>query len=55
MKNDEDEYQITDLAMKIIFIFNTQMGNNYNSAKFGMQKYTYDMLGILAKSIRIFV
>ncbi len=36
MKNDEFKEQIIDLAMNIVFIFNLQMNNNCNNAKFGM-------------------
>jgi len=36
MKNDEFKEQIIDLAMNTIFIFNLQMNNNSNNAKFGM-------------------
>jgi hypothetical protein len=40
--------------VNIVFIFDLQMNNNYNSAKFGMQKSTDDMLGILVESAIIF-
>jgi hypothetical protein len=32
-----------------------QRNNNYNNAKFGMQKSTDDVLGILAESVVIFI
>jgi hypothetical protein len=36
MKNDENEKQITNPMVNIIFIFNMQISNNCNSARFGM-------------------
>jgi hypothetical protein len=54
MKNDEFKEQIIDLAMNIVFIFNLQMNNNCNNAKFGMQRSLDDMLSISTKSIAVF-
>ncbi len=54
MKNDEDKNQITHLVVNIVFIFDLKMNNNCNSAKFGMQKFTYDMLGVSVELATIF-
>jgi hypothetical protein len=54
MKNDEDKEQITNLTMNTIFIFNLQINNNCNNAKFAMQGSKDDMSGVLVESTRIF-
>jgi hypothetical protein len=36
MKNDENEKQIKNPTVNTIFIFNMQISNNCNSARFGM-------------------
>jgi hypothetical protein len=53
MKNDEDKKQITNLVVNTIFIFNLQM--SCNSARFGMQRFKDDMLGILVELVAIFI
>ncbi len=55
MKNDEDKEQITNPTVNLVFIFDFQKSNNYNSMKFGMQKSTYDMSSVLVESIAIFI
>ncbi len=54
MKNAEFKEQIIDLAMNIVFIFNLQMNNNCNNAKFGMQRFLDDMSSISTKSVAVF-
>jgi len=54
MKNDEDKKQIIDPMMNTVFIFNLQKNNNYNNARFGMQKSTDDMSGLSNESTTIF-
>jgi hypothetical protein len=55
MKNDEDKEQITNLAMNTIFIFDLQMNNDYNNARFKMQRFKDDMSSVLVESARVFV
>jgi hypothetical protein len=55
MKNDEDKEHITNLAVNTVFILNMQMSNNCNNAKFGMQQFKDDMLGILVELVAIFI
>ncbi len=54
MKNAKDKKQITNPTMNTIFISNLQMNNNYKSARFGMQRFKHDMLGMSAESTTIF-
>jgi hypothetical protein len=55
MKNDENKEQITNLVVNMVFIFDLENNNNYNSARFGMQKFIVDMSGVLAKLTTIFI
>ncbi len=41
--------------VKTIIIFDLQMNNNYNSARFAIHIFKDDMLGVLIESTRIFV
>ncbi len=43
MKNVEDKKQIINLVVNTIFVFDLQMSNNYNNARFGMQRSKDDM------------
>ncbi len=54
MKNDEDEKQIIDLAVNIIFIFDLQMSNNCSSVGFGMERSKDDMSKVFAESTVVF-
>ncbi len=54
IKNDENKKQIIDPIVNTFFIFDLQMSNNCNSARFGMQISKDDILGVLAKSIIVF-
>jgi hypothetical protein len=54
MKNDEDKEQIIDPMMNAVFIFNLQKNNNYNNARFGMQKSIDDVSGLSNESTTIF-
>jgi hypothetical protein len=55
MKKDEDEKQIIDATMNTIFIYNLQKIKNCSNVGFGMQKSTYDMLGVSTESTIVFV
>jgi hypothetical protein len=55
MKNDEDKKQIMNPTMQTNFIFNLQINNNYNSAKFGMQRCKDDMSGVSIKLATVFI
>ncbi len=55
MKNAENKEQITNPMVKTIIIFDLQMNNNYNNARFAIHIFKDDMLGVLIESTRIFV
>jgi hypothetical protein len=55
MKNDEDKEHIIDPMVNTIFIFDLQMSNNYNSARFGMHQFKDDMSRVSTESTTIFV
>jgi hypothetical protein len=54
MKNAENKEQIIDLVVHKVFIFYLHISNNYRNAKFGMQRFKDDVLGVSIESTIVF-